>query len=31
MIYEDHYNTESKRLQGITKVSLKIVEGLVYI
>ncbi len=30
MIYEDHYNTESKRLQGITKVSLKIVEGLVY-
>jgi TonB-dependent starch-binding outer membrane protein SusC len=30
MIYEDEYNTESKRLQGITKLSLKIVDGLVY-
>lgn len=30
MIYEDEYNTESKRLQGITKLSLKLADGLVY-
>lgn len=30
MIYEDKYNTESKRLQGITKASLRIIDGLVY-
>lgn len=30
MINEDEYNTESKRLQGITKLSLKLVDGLVY-
>ena len=27
---EDQYNTESKRLQGVAKVSLKIIDGLVY-
>ncbi|MFT3738311.1 MAG: TonB-dependent receptor [Breznakibacter sp.] len=30
MINEDEYNTESKRLQGTTKLSLKIIDGLVY-
>ncbi len=30
MIYEDRYNTESKRLQGITKASLELIDGLVY-
>ncbi|MCA1746032.1 MAG: TonB-dependent receptor, partial [Bacteroidales bacterium] len=30
LIYEDEYNTESKRLQGITNASFKIVDGLVY-
>nr|WP_321484673.1 TonB-dependent receptor [uncultured Draconibacterium sp.] len=27
---EDQYSTESKRLQGVAKVSLKIIDGLVY-
>ncbi|MGQ1948255.1 SusC/RagA family TonB-linked outer membrane protein [Geofilum sp. OHC36d9] len=30
MIYEDEYNTESKRLQGIANASFSIVDGLVY-
>ncbi len=30
MVKEDEYNTESKRLQGITKASVNIVDGLVY-
>ncbi|WP_320111224.1 TonB-dependent receptor [Draconibacterium orientale] len=30
ILYEDQYNTESKRLQGVTKASLKIIDGLVY-
>jgi len=30
MIYEDEYTTESKRLQGVSKMSFKIVDGLVY-
>lgn len=30
MVYEDMYDTESKRLQGITKVSLQLIDGLVY-
>nr|WP_319998714.1 TonB-dependent receptor [uncultured Draconibacterium sp.] len=30
ILNEDQYNTESKRLQGVAKVSLKIIDGLVY-
>ena len=30
MIREDEYNTESKRLQGVTKASVKLFDGLVY-
>ncbi|WP_211316194.1 TonB-dependent receptor [Mangrovibacterium marinum] len=30
MIYEDEYNTESKRMQGITNAAFTIVDGLVY-
>ncbi len=30
MVYEDKYDTESKRLQGITKVSLQLIDGLEY-
>lgn len=30
ILYEDQYNTESKRLQGVSKASLKIIDGLVY-
>ncbi|WP_291857800.1 TonB-dependent receptor [Marinilabilia sp.] len=30
MIREDEYNTESKRLQGVTKASVKLFDGLLY-
>jgi iron complex outermembrane receptor protein len=30
MIYEDQYTTESKLLQGVGKLSFKIIDGLVY-
>lgn len=30
MIYEDQYNTEHKSLQGLTKASFRIIDGLIY-
>ncbi len=30
ILYEDQYNTESKRMQGVAKASLNILDGLVY-